>query len=144
MEDSNHRGRAISPFESKGNEEQHPDEGGNRDGYRLIPQLLARHLSHGFGALDLVSCFGIVFQRLSVRIGFRPEGVERLLDLFARRVYAGLSFTIGRFLKSLVRYFDEKLALLVQHRLNDGIFDTRLIDCRAQRVGGRGLLEPHD
>src|SRR5882762_4158839 len=124
MEYRNHRGRAISPFESKGNEQQHADQRGYRDGYRLIPQLLARDLSYRFGAFDLVRCFGIVFQGLIyIRVGFSPVAIESLLDLRASRVHPSLSFTVRGFLKSLVRHLDEKLALLVQHRLNDGVLN---------------------
>src|SRR5439155_13981667 len=86
---------------------------------------------------------GIFFQRLNVWVGLRPEGIQGLFDLCASSVYAGLTFTTRRFLESLVGHLNEKLALLVEHRLNDGIFDPRLVDCGAQRVGGGWLLEPH-
>src|SRR6266853_3384808 len=42
-----------------------------------------------------------------------------------------------------MRNLNEELALLVQHRLNHGVLNTRLVNCSAQSVSGRRLLEPH-
>src|SRR5882724_1128873 len=143
MEDCYDSSRAVSPFESKSDEEQHSDERRNRDGDRLIAQLLARDLTDRVGAFDLVRCFGIIFQSLKLWVSFSAKRIECSFDLSPRGVYANLSLAGRRFLKSLVRHLNQELARLAQNRLNDGVFNAGFIDCSAKRICWGWLLEPH-
>src|SRR5438132_4650291 len=130
MKDGDHGCGAISPFETERNEEQHTDQGCNRDRDRLSAQLLAGDLANGVGPFDLVRSFRIPLQTLG-GFSFCPKVIQRFSYLVASGVYAGLTLASLRFLKALMRHSDKKPTFLIQNLLDEGILNSRFTNSSA-------------
>ena len=111
--------RAVSPFEPKRNEEQHPDQRRDRHRDGLGAQLLTGDLTYSVSTFDLVSRLLVLFKSV-FRIRLRTEGVQGLSRLCPGRIYAGLAFRTD-FFCALMWNFDEEHAPLIEDWLNNRV-----------------------
>ena len=90
MKDGDYCGCAIRPLETERDEEQHADQGSNRNRDGLSAQLLAGDLANGVGPFDLVRSFRILLQTLG-GFSFCSKVIQRFSYLDASGVYSGLT-----------------------------------------------------
>src|SRR5262249_23510085 len=89
-------------------------------------------LANRLSALDFIGSLRVFFERFT-GLNLRPKSIQRLSDFGSRQINSGLALTSLRFLKALVWDANEEHSRLVQHRLDERIFNAGFIT-RGQKI----------